>query len=140
MSSHEAAARTLTNVDVRVKLSALWIALMFTYTYADVLGFYTPGTLEKLMAGSIGAVQISQGFLVVMALWMAIPSAMIVLSLLLAPGLNRWLNLIVGGLSLLALVATFFTGELSLRYLIQAAAEVLFIAAIIYHAWSWRGS
>jgi hypothetical protein len=140
MSSHEAAARTLTNVDVRVKLSALWIALMFTYTYADVLGFYTPGTLEKLMAGSIGAVQISQGFLVVMALWMAIPSAMIVLSLLLAPGLNRWLNLIVGGLSLLALVATFFTGELSLRYLIQAAAEALFIAAIIYHAWSWRGS
>jgi hypothetical protein len=84
MSSHEAAARTLTNVDVRVKLSALWIALMFTYTYADVLGFYTPGTLEKLMAGSIGAVQISQGFLLVMALWMAIPSAMIVLSLLLA--------------------------------------------------------
>jgi hypothetical protein len=140
MSSHEAAARTLTNVDVRVKLSALWIALMFTYTYADVLGFYTPGTLEKLMAGSIGAVQISQGFLVVMALWMAIPSAMIVLSLLLAPGLNRWLNLIVGGLSLLALVATLFTGELSLRYLIQAAAEALFIAAIIYHAWSWRGS
>jgi hypothetical protein len=56
------------------------------------------------------------------------------------PGLNRWLNLIVGGFSLLALVATFFTGELSLRYLIQAAAEALFIAAIIYHAWSWRGS
>ena len=32
-------------IDIKIKLSALWIALMFLYTYADILGFYAPGNI-----------------------------------------------------------------------------------------------
>jgi hypothetical protein len=126
-----------TPVNVKVKLSALWAALMFLYTYGDILGFYTPGTIENLIAGSAGNVQITDGFLVIMAVWMAIPSVMIFLSLAVKASVNRWLNIVLGVLSLLALAATFLAGEISLRYVIQAAVEAVLIVAIVWHAWKW---
>ena len=55
-------------VNVKQKLSALWIVLMFLYTYADILGFYTPGTLAELMSGEAGGIQLTEVFLSVMAL------------------------------------------------------------------------
>ncbi len=126
-----------TPVNVKIKLAGLWTALMFLYTYGDILGFYTPGTIENLIAGSAGNVQITEGFLVIMALWMAIPSVMVFLSMAVKASVNRWLNLVLGTLSLLALAATFLAGEISLRYVIQAAVEAVLIAAIIWHAWTW---
>ena len=124
-------------VNVKVKLSGLWAALMFLYTYADILGFYTPGSIEKLMAGKAGNVQITEGFLVVMAVWMAVPSVMIFLSLAIKAGVNRWLNIVVGVVSLLVLGATFLAGEISLRYIVQAAVEAVLIVVIVWHAWTW---
>jgi hypothetical protein len=123
--------------NVKIKLAALWAALMFLYTYADILGFYTQGTIENLIAGRAGNVQITNGFLVIMAIWMALPSVMVFLSLALKARVNRWLNLVLGVLSLLALTATFLAGEIGLRYVIQAAVEAALIAAIIWHAWTW---
>jgi hypothetical protein len=130
-------AREDAKVTVKVKLAGLWTALMFLYTYGDILGFYTPGTIENLVAGSAGNVQITDGFLVIMAIWMALPSVMVFLSVALKARGNRWLNLVLGALSLLALAATFLAGEISLRYVIQAAVEAVLIAAIIWHAWTW---
>lgn len=137
MDTQSGSTRIDAPVNVKVKLSALWAALMFLYTYGDILGFYTPGTIENLIAGSAGNVQITDGFLVVMAVWMAIPSGMVFLSVAVKAGVNRWLNLVLGGLSILALAATFLAGEISLRYVIQAAVEAVLIGAIIWHAWSW---
>jgi hypothetical protein len=50
-------------INVKTKLSALWVALMFCYTYADILGFYAPGNLEELLAGRIAGIQMTQGML-----------------------------------------------------------------------------
>jgi hypothetical protein len=41
-------------INSKIKLSTLWIALMFCYTYADILGFYAPGNLEELISGEYG--------------------------------------------------------------------------------------
>ena len=124
-------------VDIRTKLSALWITLMLFYIYADILGFYTPGNIESVVSGEIGGVQITQGFLFVMAVWMAIPSVMVFLSLTLRASVNRWVNILVGSLSILALVATFFAGEISARYTFQAILEGVLMVAIIWSAWTW---
>jgi hypothetical protein len=32
-------------INVKFKLSALWVTLMFFYLYADILAFYQSGTL-----------------------------------------------------------------------------------------------
>jgi hypothetical protein len=126
-----------TPVSVKIKLAALWAALMFLYTYGDILGFYTPGTIEHLIAGRAGNVQITDGFLVIMAFWMALPSVMVFLSMAMKASVNRWLNIVLGVLSLLALAATFLAGEISLRYAIQAGVEAVLIVAIVWNAWTW---
>lgn len=124
-------------IDVKVKLSALWVTLMIFYIYADILGFYTPGVITDLIAGEIGGIQITEGFLSIMAIWMAIPSVMIIISLMLKSKANRWVNFIAGILSFAVLLSTFFVGEISTRYTFQAVVEAVLIALILWHAWKW---
>jgi hypothetical protein len=83
-------------INVKIKLSALWVAVMFLYVYADVRGFYETGSIEGLIAGELGGFKINQVFLLVSALIMAIPSVMVFLSLTLMPKANRWANIILG--------------------------------------------
>jgi len=139
MITNKIATRTLEDVkiNVKTKLSALWVTLMLFYIYADILGFYTPGNIENVVSGEIGGVQITEGFLLIMAIWMAIPSVMVFLSLTLKATANRWLNIIVGVLSFVVLGATFFAGEISSRYTLQAIVEGLLIVLIVWHAWRW---
>ena len=139
MNAEKKTARNLedANVNVKIKLSALWVALMFLYTYADILGFYTPGSIEKMVSGELGGIQINEGFLFVMAIWMAIPSVMVFLSLTLKANANRWVNIIIGIVSIVVLGATFFAGEFSARYTFQAIVEGVLIALILWYAWTW---
>ena len=60
-------------INVKVKLSALWITLMFCYTYADILGFYAPGNIEELISGGIAGIQMTQGLLLGSAILIRIP-------------------------------------------------------------------
>src|SRR3990172_9725678 len=41
------------NIDVKTKLSGLWVALMFFYIYADILGSHKQGYVEALQAGEV---------------------------------------------------------------------------------------
>jgi hypothetical protein len=124
-------------INIKIKLSVLWVTLMLFYIYADILGFYTPGNIEKVVSGEIGGMQITEGFLFAMAIWMAIPSLMVFLSLTLKANANRWVNIIVGFASIVALFATFFVGEFSARYTFQAVLEGVLITLIIWSAWKW---
>ena len=58
MNTNNKTARTLEDVkiNVKIKLSALWVTLMIFYIYADILGFYTPGNIEKVVSGELGGV------------------------------------------------------------------------------------
>jgi len=124
-------------INIKIRLSGLWITQMLFYIYADILGFYSPGVIEKVMSGEIEGVQITDGFLLSMAIWMAIPSVMVFLSLTLKANANRLLNIIVGFVSIIALGATFFVGEFSARYTFQAFVEGVLMVLIVWHAWKW---
>jgi len=139
MSTNKISTRKLEDVriNVKTKLSALWITLMLFYIYADILGFYTPGVIEQVVSGEIEGVLVTDGFLLSMAIWMAIPSVMVVLSLTLKAKANRWLNIIAGFVSIIALGATFFVGEFSIRYTFQAIVEGLLMVWIVWQAWKW---
>ena len=139
MDTNKKTVRILDDVkiDVKIKLSALWVTLMLFYIYADIMGFYTPGIIEKVMSGEVGPIQITEVFLFVMAIWMAVPSVMVFLSLTLKANANRWVNIIVGLVSIVVLGASFFVGELTARYTFQAIMEGIFIALIVWHAWKW---
>jgi hypothetical protein len=124
-------------INVKIKLAALWTALVFLYTYGDILGFYTPGNLEQLISGEIEGIQLTEGLLIVNAVTMAVQSVMIFLSVALKANVNRWANLVLGAIALVVLVAATYVGGIDLRYAIQASIEVVLIALILWHAWKW---
>jgi hypothetical protein len=123
-------------INVKFKLSALWVTLMFFYLYADVLAFYQPGSIEKIIAGEIGGIQINLGFSLSSAMLMAIPSVMVFLSLAMKAKVNRWTNIIVGIFHAgLLLIAVLVPG--GLYYAFYVVIEAVFIALIIGYAWKW---
>jgi len=124
-------------VNVKIKLSALWVALMFCYTYADILGFYAPGNLEELISGEIAGIQMTQGMLFGSAILMVIPSMMIFLALVLNAKANRLTNIFAGLVYLAVLVGTFFTGRNPAYYLFYATVKAVLLALIVWLAWKW---
>ncbi len=139
MTTNRNAGKLLEDLDVnvKIKLAGLWVALMFFYLYRDVLGFMEPGHVEDLLAGELAGVRITQAVLLGSAVLMAIPSAMIFLSLALKAKANRWVNIILGIVHIGILGGTFFVGEISALYAFYAVVEFLLIVLIVWHAWRW---
>jgi len=124
-------------INVKIKLSALWIALMFCYTYADILGFYAPGNIEELLSGKIAGIQMTQGLLLGNAILMVIPSVMVFLSLVLKAKANRLVNIIESVVYLGVLGSTFFTGRNPAYYLLYATVKALLLVLVIWFTWKW---
>ncbi|MBA6415688.1 hypothetical protein H4J50_06635 [Colwellia sp. 6M3] len=121
-------------INVKLKISALWIAVMFCYVYGDYIQIYVPGILAKAM--EVKATTETQFQFFAVALLMAIPSVMIFFTLVVKPKINRWLNIILSTLYIIMLIATNLT-ETWVFYLFLTAIEVLISVAIVWYAWNW---
>jgi hypothetical protein len=77
--------------DVRIILSAFWVALMLTYLLGDVLRIFA----GDYTAGQVGGTPMTQTMLMLMAIIMLPSIVMVVLSLTLPYPLIRWVNIIV---------------------------------------------
>ena len=119
--------------DLKVKLSTLWIVVMFNMIFADILTLYIPELLQEIVTGST-PVQITQELMLGMAIIIEIPIAMIFLSRVLKYRANRWANIIAGVITILFVVAG---GSLVLHYIFFATIEVLCLSLIIWYAWKW---
>jgi hypothetical protein len=117
-----------------VKLSTLWIVVMFNMVFADILTFVTPGALEEIMTGYAGEVQITQELLLIFAIIIEIPIVMIVLSRVLKRRANRWANIIAGAITIVFVIGG---GSTYLHYIFFATVEVVCILLIIWFAWNW---
>jgi hypothetical protein len=132
--------RTLQNekVNVKIALSALWIAVMFIYVYADIKTLFQPEIPEQIISGIVGGMKINQSFLLAAALLMSIPAIMIILSLTLKPGINRWVNIIVSFLHILLIIVTrFVPAKIWYYYIYYQSIEAIFHMLIIWYAWKW---
>ena len=123
-----------TGIEMKVKLSKLWIVVMFNMVVADILTFIVPGQLNEFMAGHAGGVQISQGILLAFAVLLEVPIAMIFLSRALTYRSNRWANIIACTLPILFVVGG---GSTDLHYIFFGAIEVLCMLLIVWSAWKW---
>ncbi len=121
--------------DIRVLISTLWIVVMFNMIFADILGFLVPGSLKALMTGYAGEVKLSQEILLVFAIVLEIPIAMIFLSRVLKYGVNRWANIAAGFITIIFVIGG---GSLELHYIFFATVEVICMLVIIWYAWKWR--
>ena len=98
-------------INVKIKLSILWIALMFFYLYNDVFSLFQPGVVEDLMTGHIEVIQFNQTVLFAAAVLMSIPIFMIFLSVALPAKTNRRTNIGLGIFHAVVLVSTLFVGS-----------------------------
>ena len=127
-------------INVKLKLAALWTALMFLYAYADIQHFVLqPGSLSEIISGSIAGAEITSLFLIGAAGLMSIPSSMIVLSVFLPAKINRWLNIIIGGIFTLlsVLVWTMPGGDTWAYYRYYNFVESIFTSLIVWSAIKW---
>jgi hypothetical protein len=120
--------------DVGTRVSTLWIVVMFTMVFADILGMMMPGVLQAMSAGDVG-VPVTQGLLLGFAVLLEIPIAMIFLSRVLKPGPSRWANTIAA-----MLTAAFVVGGGSpfLHYYFFATVEVACMALVVWSVWRGR--
>ncbi len=120
--------------DVRIILSASWMALMLTYLLGDVLRIYA----GDFKPGKIAGRPVTQNLLLGIALLMTVPIAMVFLSLTLSYPLNSWANIIAAivflGFNLIGLPTYSSAYD---RFLIIVG--VGFNVLTIWYAWQWQG-
>ena len=139
MNTNKKTPRILEDVkiNVKTKLSALWVSVMFLYAYADIKAFYKPGFIEEVMSGEAAGMQITQVWLLGGAILMTIPSVMIFLSLALKPKANRWANIIAGILFFSTSPITMLMPGAWVYYIFYGSVEALLTALIVWYAWKW---
>ena len=123
------------NVNVRVKISALWTAMLFVFAYADLFSRCRPDFRADLEAGEIGGFTVDQSFRLGTTAYVVIPSLMVFGALILRPQVNRIVNIALSIVYALTIIAGAI-GEWT-YYLLGSAIEVALLAAIVYYAWTW---
>ncbi len=139
MNSEKKTATILEDVkiNVKIKLSALWVAVMLCYLYGDIFGLYKPGLIEEIIAGKVAGIQITQVWLLGVVILMAIPSVMVFLSVTLKAKANRWVNIILGIVYTVVMLYTMLMPEVWTYYIFLGIVEVVLTALIVWYAWKW---
>jgi hypothetical protein len=127
-----------TNVDVKIVLSALWVAMLFVFAYVDIFAYLRADVLQAALVGQVATTgfAVDQSFLSLTLAYILLPAAMVVASLLLKPRLNRIINLTVSVIYALTIIAAAI-GETWMYYLIGSLAELAVLAVIARTAWTW---
>ena len=125
-------------IPVKMKLAALWTAVMFCYVYGDYFELYVPHKVQGLVSGH--NMLDSPGKLFAASIVAVLPALMICGSVLLPTRPNRVLNLVLGtGYTALMLLV----GSLSLSvwrtfYVFLALLESVLTVIVVWQAWTWR--
>ncbi len=123
------------NVNVRVKISALWTSMLFVFAYVDLFSLYRADFRADIEAGTIAGFTINQLFLLGTTVYIVIPSLMVFLALVLRPRVGRIANIALGILYALTIIAGAI-GEWN-YFILGSAVEIALLAAIVYYAWTW---
>jgi hypothetical protein len=123
------------NVNVRIKISALWTSMLFVFAYVDLFSLYRPDFRADLEAGEIGGFTVNQSFLLGTTVYVVIPSLMVFCALILRPRVSRIANIALSIMYALTIIAGAI-GEWN-YFILGGAIEVALLAAIVYYAWIW---
>jgi hypothetical protein len=123
-------------IGVRLKIAALWIAMLFLFAYGDIFGFFNTGRIEEVIGGKVSGMKITQGFLFAVSVYIAIASVMIFLTLVLTPKVSRWTNIVLPAFYIVTIVASVI-GEAWAYFYFLSVVESALLLLIIWYAWTW---
>ena len=136
MNSNKKTARIM--VDVRIILSALWVARMLSGLQGDSTRLHDPVALKELVAGTT-EITVTNEMLLILSIILAVPIFMSFLSLTLKDKANRWANLIIGAFFVVwELVFLIFVYLQDPAYeIFWGIAYLVFVALVVWYAWKW---
>lgn len=125
------------DVNVKIKLAALWATVMSCYIYGDYFSLYVPNKIKDFMSGD--NMLDSPMKLLAASLLMAIPALMICLSVILKPNLNKWLNIVFGIFytAIMLLIAITTLSAWWSFYVFLAVVEMIITSLIVWYAIKW---
>ena len=130
-----ASGKTTGRIETKVLLSTLWIVVMINMLKADILSLFIPGVTDELAKFSASAGASIPQLMLICAVMGNLAIAMIILSRVLKYGINRWVNIIVG----IVTIAYIWGGMSSYpHYIFIATVETICLLLIIWFAWKWR--
>ena len=124
-------------INIRQRLSGLWVAAMFCYIYADILAFYDDYLLGEILNGNLGPIgPITQELKLGIGVFMSIPAIMVYISLAAKPRICRWINTASGSLfTAVSLVTTIMSPFY--YYIYFGILEVAITVYIVWLIWKW---
>ena len=124
-------------INIRQRLSGLWVAAMFCYIYADILAFYDDYLLREILNGNLGPIgPITQELKFGIGVFMSIPAIMVYVCLAVKPRICRWINTASGGLfTAVSLVTTIMSPFY--YYIYFGILEVAITVYIVWLVWKW---
>ena len=127
--------KSIKKIDTKVLLSTLWIMVMINMLKEGILSLYIPGSAEEVAKTAASAGASIPQLMLIGAIMGQLGIAMIILSRVLKYGINRWVNIVVG----IVTIAYIWGGAASYpHYIFIATVETLCLLLIIGFAWTWR--
>ncbi|MDA3932373.1 MAG: DUF6326 family protein [Tenericutes bacterium] len=125
-----------TKIDVKFKISALWMAMMMLYIYNDYFHLFPPESLQNIMDGQMGPLAVTQFGLLSAALLMAIPVIISVITLTLSAKIVKITNIIFGILYIFINIGNLI-GEEWAFYIFLGIIQIFFTVIIVYLSFKW---
>ena len=124
-------------VNVKFKLSALWVSVMFCYIYGDYFELYVPEKINGMLSGETMLDTPVKQFMA--SVMLAVPALMISSTILLSAPVSRTLNIIFGIFFTLLMLLIGYTSIAPWYgfYVFLAIAESILTGLIVWHAWRW---
>ena len=119
----------------KMKISTLWIVVLFNMLFRDLHEFARTGFLEEMLAMTSNGAQIPEGLLLAAAVVLEIPIIMIFLTQVLDVKANRRANLIAAVFMIVAIVSNNLAPDLD--DLFYVAFECVALLLVIWYAWRW---
>jgi len=122
-------------INPRIKIAALWASTMFLFGYVDLFGMFRADVRADIEAGKMFVFSIGQASLLGVTLYVALPSLMVFLSLVLPVRVTRMANMVLAVIYGLTIAGS-AVGEWN-YYILGSAIEAALLAGIVYYAWTW---
>lgn len=123
------------HIGPRTVVSSLWLFAILNYIYCDVLGLMYAPDLRGYIDGTVGGIQINQGFLLAAGVLMTIPMSSVLVSRIAPHRLARWWSIVAGAIMTLVQVGTLGIGsDITLHYAYFSVIEVASTVAIVWIA------
>lgn len=125
----------MNKISINTKLSTLWLFILLNIIFRDIHQMTLKSHLEMLLTGYYNGMEVTEMIMLIGAIVVEIPIAMVLFSLLLKRGLNRIVNIIA---AILFTSVLLFTPPTDMDDTFHLIVELIAIISIIIIAWKWN--